>query len=90
MTDSVDNFARVSEGISGSELEEIVGPVVLKPECLSELDAAIDVAGFMPIDLQSVDANLLQNEFLLLNQANDWQARKAVFKHIVELMRASQ
>lgn len=90
ISQSVDHFTRAPESVGVSELNEIIGPVVLTQECISELDAALDVAGFMPTDLQSVDANALQNEFALLNDANDWQARKIVFNRILELVKSSQ
>ncbi len=90
LRDSVDHFVRASEGRGESNVEEFVGPVVLSPENLSELDSALNVAGYMPSDLVAVEAQILQNEFALLNQANDREARKVVYKRIVQLVKATQ
>ena len=90
LTDSVEHFARGGEASGEGGIEEFGGPTVLSPENLSELDSALNVAGYMPSELVSVDPNILQREFTLLCQANDREARKVVYKRIVELIRAIQ
>jgi hypothetical protein len=85
---SVDHFAKKFEGETDIISQEMVGPTILNPDKIQELDNALNIAGFMPSDLQYADQDALQSLFAELNSATESTIKKEILKSIVVLVNA--